>query len=298
MDNGFASPAIFIPIIIGSLMLVAFFIWELKFAKTPLLTSKLLSNRVCISIILIRAVLQFDQTLTWQYMNAYLALSRGISAYDVNLINLGYKVPWFVFGFACALAIRKISDVRTIIWISVGIYAIGVGLTIPSRSPDTYVGVVSFIEGVIGSGSGIAACATLVVLQTSVDPSEIANVSAIDTLLTNALSSVASGIAAIVWTKSLAQNLAQKLPTEYKTQIPELIADTNKLAKLPTSIRELWIDALSDSQWLICTVAISFACVCFVIALSLPPIGFQRVEDEGDEIIFDNETKEKLLASE
>jgi MFS family permease len=280
--NGWASPAIFVPIIFGVLILVGFAIWEVKFTKYPLVSYRLLNNRAAIIMVIVRAFLMFDSNLTWQYMTPYLSLSRGINVDHVASINLGYRLTWYILGFATAFILRRFNYIRGIVWVSMALNAIGVGLTLPSRHPHTSEAIVVLVEAIIGAGAGVAACAGLVVLQTTVDFKDIANISALDTLVTNIFSSIASAVGSAVWNTSLRNNLTSQLPESYHSQIASLIADTSKIAALPTDLAESWMTALGNSQWLMCTISTVFACVCFVLTLGLPSIDLDKCQQIMD----------------
>ncbi|KXN73067.1 MFS general substrate transporter, partial [Conidiobolus coronatus NRRL 28638] len=280
--NGWASPAIFIPIIFGVLILAVFIVWEMKFTKHPLVSYRLLNNRAAIIMVIVRAFLMFDSTLTWQYMTPYLSLSRGITADHVASINLGFRLTWYIMGFICAFILKKFNYIRLIVWVSMAVNALGVGLTLPSRHPHTSEAVVIVVEAIIGAGAGVAACAGLVVLQTTVDFKDIANISAIDTLTSNIFASIASAVGTAVWNTSLRDNLAKELPSGYHDQVAGLIADTSKIAALPAELTENWLTALGNSQWLMCTISTVFACVCFVLTLGLPSIDLDKCQQEVD----------------
>ncbi|KXN73069.1 hypothetical protein CONCODRAFT_167908 [Conidiobolus coronatus NRRL 28638] len=242
-------------------------------------------------MVVVRAFLMFDSNLTWQYMTPYLSLSRGINADHVASINLGFRLTWYILGFATAFIVRRFNYIRGIVWVSMAVNAIGVGLTLPSRHPHTSEAIVVLVEAIIGAGAGVAACAGLVVLQTTVDFKDIANISALDTLVTNIFSSIASAVGSAVWNTSLRNNLTEQLPESYHSQIASLIADTSKIAALPTDLTENWMNALGNSQWLMCTISTVFACVCFGLTLGLPSIDLdkcQQIMDTTNQV----ETKE------
>ncbi|KXN73063.1 MFS general substrate transporter [Conidiobolus coronatus NRRL 28638] len=279
--DGWASPAIFVPIILGALILIAFILWEVKYAKHPLITRRLLNNRAAIIMVLVRAFLAFDSTFTWTYMTSYLGLAREIDQDHTALIFLGFRITWFISGSICALIIRKFSYIRSIVWISLIINAIGMGLALGSRHPHTPEWFVVFGESVIGLGSGFAACAGLVVLQSTVDFSEIANISAVDNLVSNVFNTVALSITNALWNSYTWAHLMNHLPKEYHEFIPDLLAKNNYTDLLPPELKENWIAALGDSQWVMCTIGTALACVCFVVSLILPPVDLDKCQQNA-----------------
>lgn len=277
-NDGWASPYIFIPIIIGILIFIAFILWEIKYTRHPLITRKLLNNKAAIVMILVRASLEFDYSFTWTYMAAYLGLTREIDQDHTALIFLGFRVARFIAGSICAFLIRRFGYTRPIIWISLAVNAVGMGLTLASRHPHTAEWFVVFGEALIGIGSGFAECAGLVIIQSTVDFSEIANVSAVDRLISIVFSTVALSITNTLWNSYTWTHLMTRLPDEYHKLIPSLLSSNNYTELLPPELKENWIAALGDSQWIMCTIGTILACVCFIFSLLLPPIDLDKCQ--------------------
>ncbi|KXN73072.1 MFS general substrate transporter [Conidiobolus coronatus NRRL 28638] len=276
--DGWASPSIFVPIIFGVLILIVFIFWETKYTKNPLITRRLLNNKAAMVMILVRASLEFDSSFTWNYMISYLGLTREIDQDHTALIYLGFRVTRFIAGSICAFLIRRFSYTRAIIWTSLVVNAVGMGLALASRHPHSAEWFVVFGEAVIGLGSGFSECAGLVILQSTVDFSEIANVSAVDSLVTNVFNTVALSITNALWNSYTWTHLMNRLPDEYHELIPNLLANNNYTELLPLELKENWISALGDSQWIMCTIGTVLACVCFVFSLLLPPIDLDKCQ--------------------
>jgi MFS family permease len=279
--DGWAAAATFVPIIFGVLFLAAFIFWEVKFASHPLFSRKLLRNRAAMVMIFVRAFIMFDSNFTWTYMTSYLGLTRDIDEDRVAQIYLGFRVTWYIAGFICAFVIKKFNYIRTIVWTSLVINAVGMGLALASRHPHSAEWFVVFGEAVIGLGSGFAACAGLVVLQSTVDFTEIANVSAVDSLVTNVFSTIALSITNALWNSRTWTHLMNHLPEEYHEFIPILLAKNNYAELIPKDLKENWVAALGDSQWLMCTIGTVLACVCFGFSLFLPSIDLDKCQENA-----------------
>jgi MFS family permease len=299
-DDGWAAPATYAPIIVGGIGLIFFIIWEIKFTKYPLISYGLLCNRAAMIMLFVRASLSFDSNFTWSYMTPYLVLSRDISADEAAQIFLGFRITWYILGFAAAFLLRRYTSyVRSIVWISLAVNAAGMGLALASRHPGSSTAFVVIAEAVIGAGAGVSACAGLVVLQSTVDFSELANISAIDNLVTNIFTTTSTAIVNAIWNSATASNLMKYLPEDLWDQIPDLLADTEKYAKLPEDVRDLWVTALGESQWLMCTISTVLACVCFAVSLGLPAVDLEKCqqilnEDNDTPPNYDDENKQAL----
>jgi MFS family permease len=294
-EDEWADPSIFVPIIFGALILIGFLVWETKFVKHPLVSGKLLTNRAAMVMIVVRAFLSFDSTFTWTYMTSYLGLTRDIDEDHVAQIFLGFRITWYIAGFVCALFLKKFNHIRIIVWVSLLVNAIGMGLALHSRHPHSAEWYVVFAEAVIGLGSGFSSCAGLVVLQSTVDFTEIANISAVDSLVTSVFTSIAISITNALWNSATTTHLMQHLPEEFHDKIGELLAKNNYAKLIPKEFEEDWIAALGDSQWLMCTIGTVLACVCLGISFLLPPVDLDKCQQDifTKDINLDNEMIER-----
>ncbi|KXN73070.1 MFS general substrate transporter [Conidiobolus coronatus NRRL 28638] len=294
-EDGWSDPSIYVPIIFGALILIAFLVWEIKFVKHPLVSRKLLTNRAAMVMIVVRAFLSFDSTFTWTYMTSYLGLTREIDQFHVAQIYLGFRITWYIAGFICALFLKKFNHIRIIVWASLLVNAIGMGLALHSRHPHSAEWYVVFAEAVIGLGAGFSSCAGLVVLQSTVDFTEIANISAIDSLVTSVFTSIAISITNALWNSTTAASLMERLPEQFHDKIGDLLADNKYTDIIPEEFKENWIAALGDSQWLMCTIGTILACICLGISFLLPPVDLDKCQQDmfTKDLNLDNEMIER-----
>ncbi|KXN64815.1 hypothetical protein CONCODRAFT_74605 [Conidiobolus coronatus NRRL 28638] len=178
-----------------------------------------------------------------------------------------------------AFILRKYTkSARLLVQISLAINALGVGLTLGSRSPQSPTWSVILAETLIGLGSGSTACAGLVILQSTVEFSEIANISALDDLLSTISGAVSIALANTIWNLATYNNLLNRLPTNLHELIPKLIASNEYNKLLPREFKENWILALGDTQWLMCTISTILAVICFLISCCLPQVDLEKCQ--------------------
>jgi MFS family permease len=278
-DDGWKSPSIYTPILLGALFFIGFLIWSLKYSKNSIISPNLIQNRGAITMVIIRSLLFFDSNLTWTYMSPYLSLTRNLDQYQVSQIYLGFRLSWHASGFLMAFILRKYTkSTRLLVQISLAVNALGVGLALGSRSPQSPVWSVILAETLIGLGSGSTACAGLVILQSTVEFSDIANISALDDLLSTIFGTVSIALANTIWNLATYNNLINRLPSSLHGLIPELIASNKYNELLPIEFKENWVLALGDTQWLMCTISTILAVICFVISCCLPQVDLDKCQ--------------------
>jgi MFS family permease len=295
-EEGWAAPAIFVPVILGCILSIVFFVWEIKYTKRPLVSYRLLANRGAMVMILVRAFGTFDGNFTWYYMHTYLSLTRDIKPHKVTEIYLGFRIAWYMAGFITAFILRRYPYVRPYVWGSLILHGIGNGLAIASRYPTSPTWFVILAEAVIGFGGGVISCVGLVVLQSTVEFVDIASIVAFDTLVSSVFRSVANATSNAVWNGSHWKNLQYYLPEDLHELIPDLLS-TNKYNELiPEEYKPQWILAMSDSQWLMCTISVCFSALCLAISLLLPPIDLGKCQQvmEANQSEDSEEHNEKL----
>jgi hypothetical protein len=178
-----------------------------------------------------------------------------------------------------AFILRKYTkSTRLLVQISLAVNALGVGLALGSRSPQSPVWSVILAETLIGLGSGSTACAGLVILQSTVEFSDIANISALDDLLSTIFGTVSIALANTIWNLATYNNLINRLPSSLHGLIPELIASNKYNELLPIEFKENWVLALGDTQWLMCTISTILAVICFVISCCLPQVDLDKCQ--------------------
>jgi MFS family permease len=290
-EEGWAAPAIFVPIAIGCILFVAFFVWEIKYTKRPLISYRLLANKGAMIMILVRAFGTFDGNFTWYYMHTYLSLTRDIKPHKVTEIYLGFRISWYLSGFIIAFVLRKYPYVRPYVWGSILIHGIGNGLAIASRHPTSPTWFVILAEAVIGFGGGVTSCVGLVVLQSTVEFVDIASIIAFDSLVGNVFGSIAYAVANAVWNGSHWKNLEYYLPEDLHELIPDLLSSNEYNELIPEEFKSNWLQAMTDSQWLMCSISLGFSALCLLLSLLLPSIDLEKCQKiiEANQAASDSE---------
>ncbi|KAF8069218.1 Mfs1.2, partial [Lyophyllum atratum] len=250
-----SSPQVLVPLILGIVGLVCFFVYEIRWASHPIVPYAAISNRTSLSgyLQIFFAAIPFV-TLVF-YLPVYFQACKGSSPIrsGVELFPLAFTVaPFSIFT---GLSIARTGRYRPQSWVGWVIIVLAMGL-FGSVESTTGVGVVLGLQIVAGVGFGIVYSATyfpvLAPLPLSAAPHSLAFFAFLRQF---------AGVWSVTIGGAVLQNAMQtKLPSEFTTLFPggtavfyEVIAELGALPEpLRSQVREAFGEALRLT-WLVVT---------------------------------------------
>jgi MFS family permease len=166
--QGFGSPAVILPVIIGWVLLVALVLYS-RNKKDPALELKLFKKREFTVGVVLFAFLGFASMGPFFQLSTYLQSLQKVSPIQAALTLLPYTLALFIFAIVTGSLVGKISNK---ILISGGLAAMGIGLFIVglfiSPTANFWVFLVPLI--LLGGGFSIANTPRLNVVLSSAPP--------------------------------------------------------------------------------------------------------------------------------
>ncbi|KAL1876683.1 hypothetical protein Plec18167_005091 [Paecilomyces lecythidis] len=210
------SGSIITMLVIGIVCLIAFALAERFLAPVPFLPWKLLVSRTVLGACLIDVCYQIAYYCWADYFTSYLQVVYGTSIEVAGYISSIFDVVSGVWLLFVGLLIKKTGRFRWLLWISVPLYILGVGLMIYFRNPSWSVGYTIMCQVFIAfAGGTMIICQQVAVLAAS-DHNHAASSLAFLNCFGSMGSAIGSSISGAIWTHTLPAALKRLLPDSAK----------------------------------------------------------------------------------
>lgn len=149
-----SSPHIITMLVVGVVCLVAFPVWEVKFAKSPILSLELLKNPTVLggSGVVFFAFCSFY--IYQPYYYSYLVVARGHSFKAATNIVLASSFASTASGVLIAFAVKYTGNYKWIVLGGICIKILGGGLMVKYRNIDSSILQLLIGQVILGIGTG------------------------------------------------------------------------------------------------------------------------------------------------
>ncbi|KAK3838031.1 MAG: major facilitator superfamily domain-containing protein [Linnemannia gamsii] len=275
----------------GLILFVLLFVWEAKFAKRPIMSIKIWTNRTAFGGLMIMFLLKVLGNVVWQYLTQYFVVSRDLTFGQSYLLVRGFQMAWLIFQLIAALIMKRYKKARLMVWIGIIVYVIGVGLMIPARSQDASTFLVVISQTIAGAGGGMAHLACSVLVTGVVHKKDLATVVGATQILVSFGSAVGNALAGGIWTQYLPSRLDIHVTGPYDRT--RAMNEPTKYVKLLDPVtKQQVIDAYSDSQWFMSVIGLAVAVLTIGCAAMLQHVNLEQDQDTQDLIALGKEVPE------
>ncbi|KAF9367859.1 hypothetical protein CPC16_005941 [Podila verticillata] len=296
--NNWRSPRIIGLFCSGIVFFILLFIWEGKWAKRPIMSLKIWTNRTAFGSLMIMFLLKVLGNVVWQYLTQYFVVSRDITFGQAYLLVRGFQMAWLVFQLIAGLIMRRYKKARLLVWIGIFVYVLGVGLMIPARHQDASTALVVVSQTIAGAGGGMAHLACSVLVTGVVHKKDVATVIGASQILVSFGSAVGNAVAGGIWTQYLPSRLQERVTGPYDQD--RAMNDPLKYVKnLDPVTKQQVIDAYSDSQKFMSIMGLVVAALTIVCAAMLKHVDLEQDQDTQDRLalgeeVFETENKKEV----
>lgn len=289
--NNWKSPSIIGLFCSGIVFFILLFIWEGKWAKRPIMSIKIWSNRTAFGCLMIMFLLKVLGNVVWQYLTQYFVVSRDMTFGQAYLLVRGFQMAWLIFQLIAGLIMRRYRKARLLVWIGIFVYVLGVGLMIPARHQDASTALVVASQTIAGAGGGLAHLACSVLVTGVVHKKDVATVIGASQILVSFGSAVGNALAGGIWTQYLPSRLREHVTGPYNQD--RAMNDPLKYVKnLDPVTKQQVIDAYSDSQKFMSIIGLVVAALTIVCAAMLEHVNLEQDQDTQDRIALGEEVRE------
>ncbi|SMR58791.1 unnamed protein product [Zymoseptoria tritici ST99CH_1E4] len=209
------SPLVLSMIIVGLFIILAFALYEWKFAPVQIIPFHLLRDRTILGACFLAAILFVEFYIWNSFFSSFLqvvpALDLARSGYVQNIYSMG-SCSW---SFVAGLIVRYYGDSKwQCLFFGMPMTLLGVALMIVFRQPEVNIGYIVMCQIFIAFGGGTLVIGQQVIAMAATTHQYIAIVLALLAVFNAIGGAIGNTIASAVWTGTFYANLAKHLPAE------------------------------------------------------------------------------------
>ncbi|KAF9973433.1 hypothetical protein BGZ73_003326 [Actinomortierella ambigua] len=281
----------------GLVAFILMFVWEFKWAKRPIMSTKIWTNRTAFGCLMIMFLLKVQGNVVWQYLTQHFVVSRDITYGQAFLLVRGFQMAWLVFQLFAGMIIKRWKRARLVIWIGIITYIIGVGMMIPARHPDASTFLVVASQSIAGAGGGMANLAASVLVTGVVHKKDIATVVGASQILVSFGSAVGNSMAGGLWTQYLPAMLEKHVTLP--ANLDKAMNDPLKYIKnLEPATKAQVIHAWSESQKFMSIIGLAVAALGIICAALLKHVDLTMDQDTQDRLALGLSPEDPLPSDE
>ncbi|KAF6816301.1 siderophore iron transporter [Colletotrichum plurivorum] len=211
-DHGWRNQSLIAMMVVGGVLLIAYGVYEIKWAKVPSAPRRLVMNKTFLMAIVIDAFYMLAGNIRGLYWSSYVYIAKPWSSQNWVYYNNTLTLALCVFGLVAGLIQRWTHRYKLLQIIGLCIKIIGMGIMLdgPRATISTAPMVLSLV--MIGCGGAFSVVGSRVASQASVPHQDVALAIALLSLWSKIGSSIGSAIVAVIWADKMPKLLRQYLP--------------------------------------------------------------------------------------
>ncbi|KAH8601945.1 putative siderophore iron transporter [Bisporella sp. PMI_857] len=211
-DGGWKNRSMIAMMVVGFVLLVAYVVYEMKWAKVPSAPRRLLFNRTFIMAIIIDSFYFLAGNMRGLYWSSYVLIAKPWSSQDWVYYNNTLTLALCIFGLVAGLILRWTHRYKFLQIFGLFVKLIGMGIMLDGRRAtiNTAPMVISLI--MIGCGGAFSVVGSRVASQASVPHQDVALAISLLGLWSKVGGSIGSAIVAVIWADQMPKQLRAHLP--------------------------------------------------------------------------------------
>ncbi|KAJ7624500.1 major facilitator superfamily domain-containing protein [Roridomyces roridus] len=205
-QNGWRNPSLIAMFVVGGILLISFFVWELKMSEHPIMPKRIL-NRSFVCSVAIDFMYYLSGDLTLTYFSSYVYVVKDWSLKDYTYFSNTLTVGLCFFGFCVGIVHRVTHRYKYLQLTGLGIRIIGQGLIFLASNGNKSDAVLVMSQILTSLGGACSVMGSQVASQASVPHQDLALVISLLSLWTSVGGGIGSAIAAAIWDNQLPKNL-------------------------------------------------------------------------------------------
>ncbi|KAH8830058.1 MFS general substrate transporter [Flagelloscypha sp. PMI_526] len=245
-NQGWHNPSLIAMLVLGGVFLIAFGLWEWKFAKYPLMPKRVI-NRTFMGALIIDVTYMMSGNMRSTYYSSWVYVVKDWSLENWTYFTNTLTVGLCVFGLLAGLILRATHRYK---WLQISglcIRIVGMGLTLHARGASATDAELVWTQLLIAIGGAFSVVGSRVASQASVPHQDMAQVIANLSLWTSLGGSIGSSIAAAVWSGKMQDNMHKYLPNATDKTITTLYGSIKNARKSDAATRAGVILAYNDT---------------------------------------------------
>lgn len=278
------APIIIGMLIFGSLLLIAFALYEKYVAPVKFIPFELLFDRTIMSSMILACVLFISFYLWDSYFGSFLQVVNHLTLTEATYVSNIYSIGSCFFGLVVGVLIRWTGRFKWLaLYFGMPLSILGVGLMILFRQPDVNIGYIVMCQVFIAFAGGALVICEQMAVMASVTHQHIAVILAIEAMFSSVGGAIGSTIAAAIWTGVFPESLAKYLPPESQGNLTQIYGDLTTQLSYPVgsptrnAIEQSYGDA-QKAMLIASTALLAIGVVCCALWRDIKVKEFKQVK--------------------
>ncbi|KAK2592581.1 hypothetical protein QQS21_009726 [Conoideocrella luteorostrata] len=207
-----ANPSLIAMIVIGGVFLIAYVVYEVKWATMPSAPRRLIFNKTFITCVIIESFYFVGASMRGTYLASYVYVVMPWSYQNWVYYNNSLTLALCVCSPIAGILQRMTHRYKTLTIIGLFIKAIGIGIVLNGHRATVNTGALVMTQVLIGGGGSLSAVGTRVASQASVPHQDVALTISLLALWSQVGSAIGSAIASVIWANKMPRMLRKYLP--------------------------------------------------------------------------------------
>ena len=234
LNEQWSSPLVVSMLVIGFVTIIAFGIWEWKFAPVTFIPFRLLRDRTIAGCCLIAAILFIEFYIWNSYFTSFLRVVPNLDAVQAGYVINIYSMGSCFWSFIAGLILRYTGDFKwQSLFFGMPLTFLGVALMMVFRQPDVNIGYIVMCQLFIAFGGGTLVIAQQVGAMAATTHQYIAVVLAMLSVANSIGGAIGSSVAGAVWGGTFTSDLSRWLPEETRVNATIIAADITTQLSYP-----------------------------------------------------------------
>lgn len=293
-SKSWTQPHVLSMIIIGSILLILFPIWE-RYPKYPFLPFSSMKDRTLMTGCGVVALYSLAYYIYAPYYYPWLLVCKGLSVTAATNTNVTWVVASTFGSTIAAPWIRYTQRLKPTIVFGGCLYMLGLGLTYRYRQP--YHSLAQFIvaQAIEGLGTGMIQFPTLVMIQSVVSHTQVVSATAIFYSAISVGTVVGDAISGSMYRQTYPKRLAEYAPFLNETEIDRMVNNVQTPLKYPwgSPERDAIIGAFNNVYRHMLYGPVIVGGALILLTLTLPNVDLSKLEERVKGVVFGSGEKKK-----
>ncbi|KAG8830512.1 hypothetical protein FRC17_004763 [Serendipita sp. 399] len=272
--GGWQNPSIIAMIVLGPLIIIAFGIYEVYWARFPIFPGHFLRNRALMATSFIGFFDFISFYLTALYLTSFLYVVKTPewTLEEQNYFTMTQSVGLTIFAIVGGVIMRWTRRFKLMLLIGLAIRCLGVGIMIRSRGAHGSDAELVMSQVLQALGGGLVSISEFTAAQASVVHKHVAMAIAFNLLITEVGGAIGSAIAGSIWSHLMPRYLRQYLPGTSDEQRSILFGSIVMIVALPPQdpIRTGVIQAYSQVMKVLIIASLAIGLIPLLLAAIIP----------------------------
>ncbi|KAK2825765.1 hypothetical protein FQN49_007387 [Arthroderma sp. PD_2] len=268
--QGWKSPLVVAMLVIGSILIIAFVLWERYYASTTFVPYSLLLDRTVLGACILSATL-FISFWCWNsFFSSYLQVVNGLSVENASYVVQIYTVSSVLSAIAVGAMIHHSGRFKPVcLYIGIPLSALGSGLMMYYCKTDSGVGYIIMCQVFISIAAGTIMVCDEVAILAAASHQHVAVCIAVLGMFGNIGGAIGLTVASAIWQNVFPKKLTDYIPAKELSNLPEIYANISTQLSYPVgSETRLGIQhAYRDAQMNMLAVGTAVWAVGFVAVI-------------------------------